>query len=441
MADPSTSTVEDKPVDPRKLFRAIIDSFNEDELKEFCFFLRLDYENLPSNAGKSGKARELILYFHRRNRLNNLVMAFREQRPHILLDDIILEETDEDPTQYEINIPRAPTAPPQDRSNTLLVGKSLAALIRSLNQPEVRKAVIEFQTIFEATHEQILLLNDYKLVHDLFQELENRYFLVQNDQRRLPADDLAWDSISINEPELQSKITDLLTVMQRVRFATEEVLWVQQLEKSKEMVRAGVEEYNLDELKAGTGLIYRILNRQPSRINAQLVATTKALRLDNLENAMRIIQASLTDSNIDVEVSTEVANGVTALSDLDQRINALVEEHDRWQEIDDELRRVEASLLSGIEELEDAWYDLEPMTRALVNDKEGKWTNDLEQVVDSLKEALGERVVVTVKRNFRRYRSQVGRRFREVDLELLSLCQDMKSVGVSLDNLLRRFNK
>ena len=40
-----------------------------------------------------------------------------------------------------------------------------------------------------------------------------------------------------------------------------------------------------------------------------------------------------------------------------------------------------------------------------------------------------------------RYHSYVGHRFREVDLELLSLCTELQRVGEQIDLLLRQFNK
>ncbi|NJN55124.1 MAG: hypothetical protein HC804_10405 [Anaerolineae bacterium] len=140
-------------------------------------------------------------------------------------------------------------------------------------------------------------------------------------------------------------------------------------------------------------------------------------------------------------VVEEIGNGVAALGGLDKRLNELVREHNAWQEIDDELRRVEASLSQSIDELDDAWFDLEPMARDLAANQQAEWATELNEVVDKLDEALQEKVVVTVRRLFRRFQSQIRRRFRQVDLELLTLCQDLQRVGESLDLLLRQFEK
>ncbi len=441
MTEKTSSPSEEKPVEPRKLLKALIELFNENELRDLCFDLGLDYENLPP-GGKKDKARELVTYFIRRNRVAYFVSVFREKRPHVTLDDIAVTEEDEDPTLNSITVTPAPTALPQDKSNTVIAGNSLTALIRLLSKSEVRTAVVAFQTDFEAASEQIGILADYKLAHDLFQELENRYFLLQNDQKRLPADDTAWDNISLTEPEIQGKINDLLSVTQRAAFAQDDNLWTQQLEKAQGQIRDGVEAYDFNLLKGGTRIIYRILNRQPSRINAQLVATATTLRLDNIEQAIGTICDSMLGSGLDVDnVIDEVQRGVGALAGLDDRLNNLVREHNGWQEIDDELRRVEASLSRSIEDLEDAWIDLDPLTRNMLVDPDQKWVIELDKVLIELDKAIAEQVVVTVRRLFRRYRSQVGRRFRQVDLELLTLCQDLQRVGESLDMLLRQFNK
>jgi HPt (histidine-containing phosphotransfer) domain-containing protein len=277
-------------------------------------------------------------------------------------------------------------------------------------------------------------------VHDLFQELENRYFLIYNDQKRLPDDDIAWDSIGMNEPELRAKIDDLTETAKRPSFAaTDEARWAQQLDKVKTEMRVAVEEFNLEKLQDSTRLLYRVLNRQPSRINAQLVATASALRLDALEKAMMTITGELGGDEFNLEAVHQIQEGVQALAGLDERLSGLVREHNAWQELDDELRRVEGSLDQDIEELQDSWVDLEPLTRKLYGNSAEEWAVSLQKMASSLEQALNEGAIANVRRLFRRLRSQVSRRFRRVDFELLTLCQNLQKVGESLDILLRNF--
>ena len=63
-----------------RLRRLIGQHFNEDELRELALDLGLDYEDV-AGAGKKAKVQELVLYFERRQLLDELVEVARERRP------------------------------------------------------------------------------------------------------------------------------------------------------------------------------------------------------------------------------------------------------------------------------------------------------------------------------------------------------------------------
>ena len=434
---------QEQPVDLRKLLRAINDSFSEDDLRDLCFELRLDFENLPG-AVKKDKARELIIHFDRRKRINVLVAAFRELRPHVNIEAIIVEEIDEDPSSARIEIHQADILPQQDKSNTMIASKSFGAIVRMLTREDVRTAVVTFQTDFQAASQQIDQMNDYKQIHDLFQILETQYDLIYRDQKRLPDDDMAWDDIAIAEPELQAKISDMVTLSKSETFAGSNMRWANQLETVKGHLQTAVDGDDLQALEEGVQLLYRVLNRHPTRINAQLVAVASALRLDNLEKAITTISSSLVEADVAMDsMVEEVKSGKSALAGLDERLKALVREHNAWQSIDDEIRRVKAAVSqNNLEELEDAWYDLQPMTQELIDaHSEEEWAANLSKVIADLEPALDQQLNSKVRRLFMRYHTYVGHRFREVDLELLSLCTELQRVGEQIDLLLRQFNK
>ena len=433
----------DKPVDPRKLLRAIMEAFNENELRDLCFELSLDFENLPGPA-KKDKARELILHFDRRSRINVLLAVFREARPDVDLDAIVLDELDEDPTSSRIEIHSADILPPEDKSNTMIASKSFSAIVRMLSRADVRTAVVTFQTDFQAASQQIEQMNDYKQIHDLFQILETQYDLIYRDLKRLPEDDMAWEDIAGAEPELQTRINDLVVLSKGPTFAEGDVRWASQLETVKGHLQTAVDGDDLDALKAGISLLSRVLTRHPTRINAQLVAVAGALRLDNLEQAITTISASLAEADIKMDnMVEEVQSGQSALAGLDDRLKGLVREHNAWQNIDDEIRRVKAAVSqNNIDELEYAWDDLEPMTKERIEaHNEQQWAINLNTAMENLKPAIEKQLISKVRRLFMRYHTYVGHRFREVDLELLSLCTELQRVGEQIDLLLRQFNK
>ncbi|WP_420630220.1 response regulator [Candidatus Leptofilum sp.] len=66
--------------------RKILDLyFNESEQRDICLELNIDYESLEG-VGKGNKAREIVAYCTRRNRLKELAIVLKNARPHISVD-------------------------------------------------------------------------------------------------------------------------------------------------------------------------------------------------------------------------------------------------------------------------------------------------------------------------------------------------------------------
>lgn len=66
------------------LWRALVDRTNAEDLRNLCFLLGLDYDAIPG-SGRSGKAREIVSYFQRREDLDALTDALNRLRPDIEL--------------------------------------------------------------------------------------------------------------------------------------------------------------------------------------------------------------------------------------------------------------------------------------------------------------------------------------------------------------------
>jgi hypothetical protein len=65
-----------------ELRRLLIAHFDESELRDLCFELAIDYEDLPGQ-GKRSKCRELVTYVRRRGLTSKLVAECRKQRPNV----------------------------------------------------------------------------------------------------------------------------------------------------------------------------------------------------------------------------------------------------------------------------------------------------------------------------------------------------------------------
>ncbi len=93
-----------------------------EELRTLCFDLDVDFEELNA-TGRQGKARELVLYMVRRERIPELVDRLLLQRPDVSLEDVL-----EDSAGGRINMPGAEDAQMRD----WLTDKVTARLIQAL---------------------------------------------------------------------------------------------------------------------------------------------------------------------------------------------------------------------------------------------------------------------------------------------------------------------
>ena len=64
----------------------LVEGFSEQELRDICFNLSVDYESLEGD-GKAAKARELIYYLDRRGRILELVKIGKPLRPQLNWED------------------------------------------------------------------------------------------------------------------------------------------------------------------------------------------------------------------------------------------------------------------------------------------------------------------------------------------------------------------
>ncbi|MFO7539209.1 MAG: hypothetical protein R6X32_14300 [Chloroflexota bacterium] len=69
------------PISPQKLADFISVSFDEEGVKDLCFRLNVDYDDLPA-LGKRNKARELVKSMQHHNRIGDLVETVQQLRPH-----------------------------------------------------------------------------------------------------------------------------------------------------------------------------------------------------------------------------------------------------------------------------------------------------------------------------------------------------------------------
>lgn len=114
-------------VDRVELHRILDNRFSEEELRTLCFYLSIDYEDLPSN-GQTNKARDLLQYLERHNRLPDLITIGKQIRPDIVWE-VVPDQVNERTINFELESFEAEAVYPFTLNEVALIFSELANAI------------------------------------------------------------------------------------------------------------------------------------------------------------------------------------------------------------------------------------------------------------------------------------------------------------------------
>jgi hypothetical protein len=318
-------------------------------------------------------------------------------------------------------------------------GEGLNALTDLVQRSaEVREAVIGFRTDFQAASEQIDLLIDYKDLHDILHRLQFQcYNSLQQAAPRFPNDDTALDVLTDAQLTLEGILAEVQAFTKRASEAKQDTGWLQDLTDTKTEVRGALDNSDSKPLKKAIWRLNRMLSTQPAKINGRLNTAARALRLSSLTNALNSIVSNVQSLDFDTAKKAAFEKGVNGLVALSFNLTALIESHDAWQTVDVELRRVETLIEHDLTELEMSWPDLKDKADNLFGGVAEDWATAMQKEAEGLDAALGESNPAKIKRSFRSFRRRASDRFFRVDVDLKTLCGELRQVGQPLASVLK----
>jgi hypothetical protein len=327
-------------------------------------------------------------------------------------------------TEFNMAITSAPAA----------AAGSLVALGELMQRsPIVRNAVIGFRNDFKSTHEQVDLLGDYKDLHDQLHKLQfHCYNGVVQAATRFPDDDLTIDSLIDYALTLEGIFEELKQIATRPSIPNQELTWIEDVGLAKTDLRNAVDTLDEALLKKVIWRLNRLLTIQPARINALLNYSAHALHLSDLLSALASVSDTLISLELDPNQVTTFQSGLTAFGELNRSLSSLIDDHDNWQALDVELRRIEGSIERDMMEFEMSWPDIKLKAGPLYMDVPEEWANALKKESDVLDDECKAKNPLKVRRGFRSYQRRVTDRFYRVDVQLKTLCSDMRQIGIPL---------
>lgn len=91
----------------------LVTAFSDDELRDLCLEMRVDYE-IIDGTNKSAKARELLTYLHRRTRIDQLLLLCQQERPTYQWDFVRSQESQSEEFRQQLQLDRSLRAKFQD---------------------------------------------------------------------------------------------------------------------------------------------------------------------------------------------------------------------------------------------------------------------------------------------------------------------------------------
>jgi hypothetical protein len=409
----------------------LLEAFDPDSLRQLFYFsdnpkLEPVHREFSPNDNLGIMAERIITYCRTRSLLPELLRAVQQANPdqYARFSDKL--------QPLEAGIGREPGVPPPEGYSGE-VRRGLFALSEMMQDASVRKAVVAFGADFQAAREHARELIECKYLHDRLHELEFRcYTPISMEAGRFPEHDGVVETLSHYEFYLQEIADDLKEYVERPDCDMAEISWVKYVFQAQYSLRGATGNLDASLLKDALRQLRRVLTTQPTRINARLIAAAKSLRLSALVEAMEFLSTTLASLELEPERLSQFQTGVEALASLERSMSAMVADHDEWQRLDLDLRRIEAVMDLDTEELEASWADLKSLSGNLHRDRTEAWAIRFRESIDRLDEAIAAGNPKMIRQRFREYCREASERFYRVDSALKKQCEDLGKVGEPL---------
>jgi hypothetical protein len=308
------------------------------------------------------------------------------------------------------------------------------ALASLTNEPVFRNAAASFRYQLAHTAETLKTLNTYKLVHDELQLLQFECYEPMVAEARLP-----WDSITIAGLEryrlrLGDSLARLEQALSRIPV---EPMWLSRLQRADRLLEESIRLGDPAARNEAAEHLKGVLDLQLSLVNTRLNALAGTLDLARVSAVLSDVAKAIAEPGLDVGMADRLSSSVQCLIDLQQRFQSLVREHDNWQALDNEMRRVGNTLVGGdTGELDRSWRELDEMSRRLEAGVASQFSPMFLIAREKVERAIAAKSPSGIKPAFVTFHQFASRLFHKVDAMLKTLCEEsLEGIASLVGNL------
>jgi hypothetical protein len=323
------------------------------------------------------------------------------------------------------------------------LNNSLQALAGLNADQAVRETVGRFRADFEATNEQIKILEKYKELHNDLHELQVRLPAIEDVLARSAVDPKARRSVGTFAVDLSWLVRSARKTIPGLPNQQREEDWINEFDAcAKDMERVAQLSLSL-EMAAQIPERLMLLLSESARINTQLVSVTYLLRLGGFAKTMdTIAQYVRSTSPHGVSTAERLATGSAAVNSLRARVEELVYQHNQWQDLNTQLDAAANSTEQRPEKRILRWPQFQQKLTSLCDrDREEDWSYALREALlrwmtAAAKSTPTDQDTVEIENSFAEFQRACMFRFFDVDKQLGEFCAQMTEIAAPLNMLL-----
>lgn len=414
------------------LREALASAFSLAELRIALADLGVNPESIPQyDGGIELWALEIVTYFQRRGRLDELIAYCARERPNLPW-----QEMAEAHRRALARLDATSAAAPASGDAFHDIQRGLGALERLARDPNARPLILRIRDDLQDASDHITRLSNYKHLHDEFQELQVRYSVIERDCRSAETDETAWNTLAEYLTQWDGIISRLLAIAAQPSFAPGDVAWVPRLAQVQRSVRNALETQTTAPLTNALPTVRRLLEREPSLVNAKIFEVVRAMLQRGVISPLVELREALVQQQVDSASLDEFARGIESLKGLRDRLQVLVTEHDRWQRMEDELNPIASNLSRSPEVLAQSWPFVSSLAHEMLDGLQEDWAIAILTLDARIQERLVAGDAPRARPLFYQFHSRVSNRFRIVDDDLLKVVVELQKIGDGLQRFL-----
>jgi TIR domain len=325
------------------------------------------------------------------------------------------------------------------RSERLQTGmKTLSNLVRG----PLYETMLKYRYRFEPIGARTRRLDALKKVHDQLDRVENDcrvHILLALPS--FPTNENAVEAIGNHIITLEGVIEQLRKMENDPVFKPGGLDWIKKLERAHEMLVNGCNALDPKPIQVAVQKLGEVLATYPGRIDARMLQAAADLELQAVIDAIRALIQHARDAAVDAADIAKLEDSLGDLEDLDQQIRELVTSHNRWQDVDIDLRRVSNALADGLQqELRDDWPTLKHRI-TILGASDADASRNLQQAAVAVDRAMDGDNARDLARNYRLYLRRASVRFSAVDTDLNKQCDELVDAGRAIADIVEALHE